>query len=45
MLYTLATIFESADRKREAIEHYKAIYEVDIAFRDVEQKIEDHYRG
>ena len=45
LIYTLATIYETADRKPEAIEHYKAIYAVDIAFRDVEKKIEDHYRG
>ena len=45
LIYTLATIYESADRGQEAIEHYKAIYEVDINFRDVEAKIEAHYRG
>lgn len=45
LIYTLANIYEGADRGEEAIAHYKSIYEVDIRFRDVEQKIEDHYRG
>lgn len=44
LIYTLALIYEQADRMEDAIGHYKTIYEVDIGFRDVADKVENHYR-
>jgi len=44
-LYHLATTYDRMGKKTEAFEHYKVIYEVDVGFKDVAEKIEEHYRG
>ena len=43
LLYTLAEIHEEGGERDEAIKHYKAIFEVDIAYRDVASKVQAHY--
>jgi tetratricopeptide (TPR) repeat protein len=43
LVYTLASIYEDADRMEEAIGYYKQIYEADVGFRDVADKVEKYY--
>lgn len=45
MIYALGGIFEKMGKKEEAIEQYKAIYEVDAGYKDVAKKVEDYYSG
>jgi tetratricopeptide (TPR) repeat protein len=44
ILYDLGTTYEIMGKEEEAIEQFKQIYEVDISFRDVSHKIEEHYK-
>lgn len=44
LIYTLAGILEESDRGEEAIAHYKSIFEVDISFKDVGDKVSAYYR-
>jgi tetratricopeptide (TPR) repeat protein len=41
--YQLGTILEKAGRGSEAIEQFKTIYELDITFRDVADKVDAYY--
>ena len=43
LLYDLGTVLEKADKDDEAIEQYKLIYEIDIDFRDVAEKVDRYY--
>ena len=43
IVYALAEVLESTGRGEEAIEHFKSIYEVDINYRDVADKIDAYY--
>ena len=43
LTYMLGTIFEKMDKKAEAMEQFMAIYEVDIGYKDVEKKVNEHY--
>jgi tetratricopeptide (TPR) repeat protein len=43
LLYNLGTVYESMDRKPEALDCFKQIYEVDYAYRDVASKVESSY--
>lgn len=45
LLYTLGQIHEQGGEHGEAIKHYKAIFEVDIAYRDVAAKVQAHYES
>jgi tetratricopeptide (TPR) repeat protein len=45
LIYNLGTVLESMDKPSEAIEQFKIIYEVDIAYRDVAAKIDKFYGG
>ncbi len=45
LLYNLGSVLESMGKKDEAIEQFKAIYEVDINYRDVAAKVEKYYSG
>ncbi len=45
LIYHLGSVLESLGRKEEAIEQYKIIYEVDIGFKDVSEKVEKYYSG
>ncbi|MCK5707239.1 MAG: hypothetical protein KAI43_06250 [Candidatus Aureabacteria bacterium] len=42
--YNLASTLEKAGKHDFAIEHYKAIYQVDISYKDISKKIEDFYK-
>jgi tetratricopeptide (TPR) repeat protein len=44
-IYTLASILEKMGKKEEAIQQYLTIYENDIAYKDVEAKVNAHYAG
>ena len=41
--YELGTIYELMGKQEEAVGYYKQIYQVDIGYRDVAQKIEQAY--
>jgi len=43
--YSLGMVLEKMGKKEEAIEQYKKIYEVDVAFKDVGKKVDDYYSG
>ena len=43
LLYTLAEIHEQGGDREDAMKLYKAIFEVDIAYRDVAEKVSSHY--
>ncbi len=43
LIYHLGCVLESMGKKEEAIEQLKLIYEVDIGYRDVAQKVDDFY--
>ncbi len=43
LLYTIASLYETAGNKEKALENYKVIYEVDYGYRDVAQKVESAY--
>jgi tetratricopeptide (TPR) repeat protein len=45
LLYNLGCVLESMGRKEEAVEQLKLIYEVDIAYKDVEAKVNAFYAG
>ena len=43
MVYTLGCVFEKMGKKEEAIEQFKLIYEIDMAYRDVAKQVDDYY--
>lgn len=43
--YALGGVLEKMGKKEEAIEQYKKIYEVDVAFKDVGAKVDAYYGG
>ena len=43
VLYELGSISETMEEYAQALDYYKKIYEVDIGYKDVEQKIEEGY--
>jgi len=43
LIYALGCALEKLGKKEEAIEHFKLIYEVDIAYRDVAAKVDAYY--
>ena len=43
LLYNLGTVYESMEKKSEALDCFKQIYEVDYGYRDVAQKVESSY--
>jgi len=45
LIYNLGSVLESMDKKEEAIEQFKQIYEVDIGYKDVAKKVDDYYAG
>ena len=44
ILYALANVYEDMGKSQEAKREYQKIYTVDIAFKDVAQKIETKFR-
>jgi len=45
LIYNLGCVLESMDKKEEAIEQFKQIYEVDIGYKDVAAKVDAFYAG
>ena len=45
LLYSLALAYEKCGKKKEALETLKEIFSVDIAYRDVSQRIENYYKA
>jgi len=45
LIYNLGCIFESMEKKEEAVEQFKQIYEVDIGYKDVAAKVDAYYAG
>jgi tetratricopeptide (TPR) repeat protein len=43
IIYTLAGLLEKMGKPEEAIDQYKVIYEVDIGYRDVANKVDAYY--
>jgi tetratricopeptide (TPR) repeat protein len=43
ILYAVGTVLDNIDKTEEAIEYFKQIYEVDIGFKDVAQKVDAYY--
>jgi tetratricopeptide (TPR) repeat protein len=43
LIYNLGSVLEMMEKKDEAIEQFKLIYEVDIGYRDVADKIDKYY--
>jgi tetratricopeptide (TPR) repeat protein len=45
LIYLLGSILEKMNKKEEAIEQFKQIYEVDIGYKDVGAKVDAYYSG
>jgi tetratricopeptide (TPR) repeat protein len=45
LIYNLGTVLEAMEKKEEAIEQFKLIYEVDIGYKDVAAKVDKYYGG
>jgi tetratricopeptide (TPR) repeat protein len=45
LLYNLGIVLENMNKKEEAIEQFKQIYEADIGYRDVAAKVDAYYAG
>lgn len=45
ILYELGVTFERMKRKEDAIEQFKNIYEVDVGYRDVAERVDAYYAG
>lgn len=45
LIYNLGSVLENMNKKEEAIEQFKVIYEVDIGYKDVGAKVEKYYSG
>jgi tetratricopeptide (TPR) repeat protein len=45
LLYNLGCVLENMGKKDDAIEQFKVVYEVDIAYKDVAEKVDRYYSG
>jgi tetratricopeptide (TPR) repeat protein len=45
LIYALGCVLEKMDKREGAIEQFKQIYEVDIAYKDVGAKVDAYYSG
>jgi len=45
LIYNLGTVLEAMEKKEEAIEQFKLLYEVDIGYKDVGAKVDKYYGG
>ncbi len=45
LIYNLGAVLEAMNKKEEAIEQFKQIYETDIGYRDVAAKVDAYYAG
>jgi hypothetical protein len=44
VIYELGLLFELVNRKPEAMDCFKQIYQIDIGYRDVAAKVEQGYK-
>ena len=44
ILYELGETLQQMEKKEEAIEQFKMLYDADVGYRDVGKKVEDYYR-
>jgi tetratricopeptide (TPR) repeat protein len=45
LIYTYGCILEEMDKREQAIEQFKKIYEMDIGYKDVSDKVDAYYGG
>ncbi len=45
LIYTYACILQEMEKREQAIEQFKKIYEVDIGYKDVSDRIDEYYGG
>jgi tetratricopeptide (TPR) repeat protein len=45
LVYNLGCVLESMNKKEEAIEQFKLVYEIDASYKDVSAKIDAYYAG
>jgi len=45
LVYNLGSVLENMNKKEEAIEQFKLIYEIDAGYKDVAAKIDAYYAG
>ena len=45
LIYTYGSILEEMDKREQAIEQFKKIYEMDIGYKDVADKVDSYYGG
>lgn len=45
LIYTYGCILEEMDKREQAIEQFKKIYEMDIGYKDVSDKVDSYYGG
>src|SRR6185295_10271504 len=45
LIYNLGSVLEAMEKKEDAIEQFKLIYEVDIGYKDVGAKVDKYYSG
>ena len=45
LVYQLGSVLEKMNKREEAIEQFKKIYEVDIGYKDVAAKVDNYYSG
>ena len=45
LIYQLGCVFEGMNKKEEAVEQFKIIYETDISYKDVAAKVDAFYAG
>lgn len=43
LVHTLGVLFDKMGKKEEAMEQFKAIYEIDSGYRDIAKRVEDFY--
>jgi tetratricopeptide (TPR) repeat protein len=43
LVYQLGSVLEKMNKREEAIEQFKQIYEIDIGYKDVAKKVDDYY--
>jgi tetratricopeptide (TPR) repeat protein len=43
LVHTLGVLLEKMGKKEEAMEQFKAIYEIDSGYRDIAKRVEDYY--
>jgi tetratricopeptide (TPR) repeat protein len=45
LVYALGSVLEKMGKTEEAIEEFKQIYQIDMGFKDISEKIDKYYRG